>query len=157
MTIKNLNKYPNVTFFGEVVIYDGVEIGDGTKVGEYTIISKDVKIGKNCKIIYHVTIPRNTVIGDNVFIGPNTSLLDDKYPPTLWSEGNYPPTIEDDVIIGGGVTILPDVIIHKRAVVGAGSVVTKDIPASEVWVGNPAKFFMTRKDYDKKKLYFVKD
>jgi acetyltransferase-like isoleucine patch superfamily enzyme len=65
------------------------------------------------------------VIGNNVFIGPNTSLLNDKYPPSVVSD---PPTIQDDAVIGGGVTILPGVVIGTGAKVGAGSVVTKDVP-----------------------------
>jgi len=146
--LKELMKYPKVTFYGPAVIGENVEIGDGTGIGEYCVILRNIKIGKNCIIIYHVTIPKGTVIGDNVFIGPNTSLLDDKYPPT---HANTPPTIEDDVIIGGGVTILPDITIHKGAVIGGGSVVIRDIPSNEVWAGNPAKFLMTREEYDKKR------
>ncbi len=134
-------RYPKVIFYGDCIIKDNVEIGDDTRIGEYTIIGSNTKIGKGCRILYHVTICKDAIIGDNVFIGPNTSLLNDKYPPSKKSE---PPIIEDSAVIGGGVVILPRVRIGKGAHVGAGSVVTKDVPAHITVVGNPAKILMSK-------------
>jgi acetyltransferase-like isoleucine patch superfamily enzyme len=150
-------RYPNITFYGPVTIKEPVSIGDGTGIGDDSVILPEVRIGCDCHILYHVTIPRGTIIEDNVFIGPNTSLLDDKYPPTPTSVKNAPPHIKKGAIIGGGVTICPDVTIGENAVIWAGSVVTKDVPDNEVWVGNPAKFFMTREEYDIKKSIWLQN
>ena len=140
--------FQGVIFYGVVSIKDNVLIGRGTRIGEYVVISWNVTIGKDCRILYHVTISKDAIIGDNVFIGPNTSLLNDMYPPSKVSRS---PIIKDGAIIGGGVTVCPNVVIGKRSVVAAGSVVTHDIPDEEVWKGNPAKFHCTRTEYDEKK------
>jgi len=145
-----LNKYKlgkNVTLYGLVYIKDGVEIGDNTKIGELTYVGKNCRIGKNCSIMYHTLIGNGTIIGNNVFIGGNTTLVNDKYPPTTISQPVY---IDDDVIIGSAVTILPNVKVGCKAVVGAGSLVTHDVPAGHVVYGHPAKFKMTREEYDEK-------
>jgi len=141
------HKYPEVIFYGEVVIKENVKIGKGTRMGEFIIIGANATIGKNCRIQYHTTICKDAKIGNGVFIGPNTSLLNDKYPSTSISQ---PPTIDDNSVIGGGVTILPNVHIGFGAIVGAGSVVTNNVPAGHVVYGNPAKFRMTREEYDEK-------
>lgn len=145
--------YPNVTFYGDVVVKDNVVIGEGTKIGEYVIIAANAKIGKNCSILYHVTICKDAIIDDGVFIGPNTTLLNDKYPP---SKVSRPPRIFPRAIIGGGVVLCPNVAVGTNAVVGAGSVVTESVPMNEVWVGNPAKFLMTREEYDRKHEKLIK-
>lgn len=141
-----------VRFFGPVSMKDGIKIGGGTGIGEFVVIGDNVRIGKNCIIIYHVTIPRDTVIGDRVFIGPNTSLLNDKYPPTKIS---IPPRIGNDVVIGGGVTIAPGVKIGDRAVIGCGSNVLKDVPPGMVVVGNPARVLCPRYEYDKRRRELI--
>jgi acetyltransferase-like isoleucine patch superfamily enzyme len=82
-----------------------------------------------------------------VFIAPNSSLLNDKYPR---SSLLAPPIVEDHAVIGGGVTVLPDVIIGENSVVGAGSVVTKTVPRRTVVAGVPARFVMSRKEYEAK-------
>ena len=117
--------YPNVKIYRPTVINYNVEIGEGTIIGPFCVISNNAKIGKNCHILYHVTICKDAVIGDNCFLGPKVTLLNDKHPPTKISE---PPTIEDDVVIGAGCIIMPDVTIHEGARIGAGTLVTKDIP-----------------------------
>jgi acetyltransferase-like isoleucine patch superfamily enzyme len=87
-------------------------------------------------------------LGDNVFIGPNATILNDKYPPSgnpdLWE----PVTLEDGVVIGGGATVLPGLIVHENAVLAAGSILTKNLPSGEVWAGNPARFHSTRDEYE---------
>lgn len=144
--------YPNVRLYGRfyerATIEEGAIIGEGTGIGQNTYIGKNAKIGRNCRILYHVTICKDAVIGDNVFIGPNTTFLNDKYPPTHVS---LPPTVEDDAIIGGGVILAPNVKIGKRAVVGAGSVITRDVLTETVIITeSKQKTIMTRAEYDMK-------
>ena len=110
--------------------------GDNTEVGAYTEIGG--LVGDYCKIQAFVFIPPGVIIGDRVFIGPGVVFTNDKHPNSgkEWTQANT--IVEDDVSIGANATILP-VIIGKGAKIGAGSVVTKDVPAGETWVGNPAK------------------
>jgi acetyltransferase-like isoleucine patch superfamily enzyme len=121
-------------------------------VGSFCDIGKDVVIGKNCTIQSHVTISNECKLGDNVFIGPNSSLLNDRFP-----HGEYltPSIIGDNAIVGGCVTILPNVTISKDSVIAAGSVVTKDVPRQTVVKGVPAKIMMTRKEYETKRKQFA--
>jgi len=135
-----------------VVIGEGTKIGAGTIVGSFVDLGKNVTLGKNCNIQAHVTISNGCVLGDNVFIAPNTSLLNDKYPRC-----NYltPPVIKDDATIGGGVTILPNVTIGEKAVVGGGSVVTKDVAPRTVVAGCPAKKVMSLEEFEAKREEFL--
>ena len=87
-------------------------------------------------------------LGDNVFIGPNATILNDKYPPSGNPELWEPVTIEGGVVIGGGATVLPGLIVHENAVLAAGSILTKNLPSGEVWAGNPARFHSTREEYE---------
>jgi acetyltransferase-like isoleucine patch superfamily enzyme len=151
-------EYAAVTLYGMAgvdapTIEEGVVIGEGTRIGQNTYIGKNTQIGKNCRIMQHVTICKDAVIRDEVFIGPNTTLLNDKHPPTKISQ---PPIVKDNAIIGGGCTIIPGVVLGLYSVVGAGSTVTKDVPHKEVWCGNPAKFHMTREEYDRRQAETVK-
>jgi acetyltransferase-like isoleucine patch superfamily enzyme len=88
-----------------------------------------------------------------VFIAPNTSLLNDRYPKSILLT---PPIVEDDAVIGGGVTILPGIVIGKKAVVAGGSVVTKDVQPSTVVKGVPAKVAMTLLEYEAKRKNYVR-
>jgi len=149
----------NVQFGEDVVIWNFVIIGDNTRIDDGTIISsfvdigKNVSIGKNCSIQAHVTISNECKIGDNVFIGPNSSILNDKFPQ---NELLTPPIIENNVIIGGCSSILPNIKINANSVVAAGSTVTKDVAAETVVKGIPARYMMTKKEYQEKKLDFLK-
>jgi acetyltransferase-like isoleucine patch superfamily enzyme len=116
-------------------IYGETNIGEDTKIGAFSDIG-NCTIGKRCNIQTMVSIPRGTIIGDDVFIGPQVTICNDKYPP---SKLVSPVIIKDHASIGGNVTILPGVTIGEYAIIGAGSVVTKNVPNSEVWYGNPAK------------------
>jgi acetyltransferase-like isoleucine patch superfamily enzyme len=116
-------------------IHTSAKIGDGTKIGAFVDIGKDVVIGKNCSIQAHVTISNGCKIGNNVFIGPNTSLLNDKYPP---SDVLSPVIVEDKAVIGGGCIILPNVRIGEGANIGAGSVVVHEVGPQCLVFGNPA-------------------
>jgi len=119
-------------------ISGNVEVGENTVIGSHCDILGDVKIGKNVRIQSQVFIPSGTIIEDDVFIGPGVIILNDKYPP---SKGKHwrPVTICSGASIGGGAIILPGVTIGENSVVGAGSIVTKDVPASCVVIGNPAR------------------
>jgi len=150
---KNVVFGENVVVWNYVVIGDNTKIGHGTRIGSFCDIGKDVILGKNCNLQTHVTVSNGCTIGNNVFIAPNSTLLNDKFPV---SECLTPPVIEDDVVVGGCVAILPNVIVGKGAVVAAGSVVTKNVSPASVVVNVPARPMMTRKEYDSKKKSFVK-
>jgi UDP-2-acetamido-3-amino-2,3-dideoxy-glucuronate N-acetyltransferase len=134
------------------VIGDNTKIGDNCIIGSFVDLGKEVTLGKNCNIQAHVTISNGCVLGDDVFIAPNSSLLNDKYPKSSFMT---PPTIKDGARIGGGVTILPNVTVGEKAVVGGGSVVTKDVPTRTVVAGCPAKKVMTLEQFEKKREEFL--
>lgn len=150
---KNVEFGREVTIWNYVVIGDNTRIGSRTRIGSFCDIGRNVVIGSNCIIQAHVTISNECKIGNDVFIGPNTSLLNDRFPH---SRCLTPSIVEDDVVIGGCVTILPNVIIHEKAVVAAGSVVTRDVPPRTVVKGIPAKPMMTREEYETKRMKFIK-
>jgi acetyltransferase-like isoleucine patch superfamily enzyme len=126
----------------------GCEIGDETKIGAFVEIQKNAKIGRHCKISSHTFICEGVIIEDNVFIGHGVMFTNDTYPRAtnvdgrLQTEADW--NVEKIVVkrgasIGTGATILPNTCIGDNAIVGAGSVVTKDVPANAVVAGNPAK------------------
>jgi len=143
----------DVVVWNYVVIGDNTKIGDGTVIGSFCDIGKNVTVGKKCNVQAHVTISNECVIGDNVFIAPNSSLLNDKYPKSGFLTS---PVVKDNVIIGGGVTVLPDVVLGENSVVGGGSVVTKNVPPGRVFAGVPAKEVMTKTEYEAKREAFIK-
>ncbi|MEM4713011.1 MAG: acyltransferase [Candidatus Bathyarchaeia archaeon] len=150
---ENVQFGKGVTIWNYVVIGENTKIDDGTRVGSFCDIGRNVVIGKNCIIQAHVTISNECQIGNNVFIGPNTSLLNDKFPH---SRCLTPSIIRDNVIIGGCVTILPNVTVHENSVVAAGSIVTKDVQPNTVVKGIPAKPMMTRQEYEVKRKELIK-
>ena len=152
MVGKNVQFGEDVVVWNYVVIGDNTKIGDGTRIGSFCDIGKNVVIGKNCIIQAHVTISNECKLGDNVFVGPNSSLLNDRFPH---SKCLTPSIIKDNVVIGGCVTILPNVTVHENAVVAAGSTVTKDVPPGTVVKGIPAKQMMTREEYEAKRKAFI--
>ena len=127
------------------------QIGNSTNIGALSHIGKNVVIGENCRIQGSVYIADGCKIGNDVFIGPNSTILNDKYPPSGDKNKWKPVQIHNDAIIGGGCTILPGAHLGTGAVLGGGSVLTKPIPAGEVWAGNPAEFQMTREAYNTKR------
>lgn len=120
-------------------IYPSAIIGKGNTIGSYVEIDGNVRIGNNNRIGAYSFIPNNVVIGDNCFIGPRVTCTNDKFPPSGEDKWGHI-CIEDGAAIGAGVVVVTGVTIGSNALVGAGSVVTKDIPANEVWAGNPATF-----------------
>ena len=126
----------------------GCEIGDETKIGAFVEIQKNASVGKMCKISSHTFVCEGVTIEDNVFVGHGVMFINDSYPRAtsangvLQTEADW--KIERTVVrkgasIGSGVTILANTTIGENAIVGAGSVVTRDVPANAVVAGNPAK------------------
>jgi len=142
----------DIVIWNYVVIGDNTQIGNGTRVGSFCDIGRDVVIGKNCIVQAHVTISNECRLGDNVFIGPNSSMLNDKFPH---SKCLTPSIIDNNVIVGGCVTVLPNVTIGEDSVIAAGSVVTKDVLPQTVMKGAPARTMMTRKEYESKRKEFI--
>ena len=126
----------------------GCEIGDETKIGAFVEIQKNSRVGRCCKISSHTFICEGVDIEDDVFVGHNVTFINDVYPRAtvaggvLQTEGDW--KVEKTKVckgasIGSGATILCNVTIGENAIVGAGSVVTKDVPAKAIVAGNPAK------------------
>lgn len=130
----------------------GCRIGKNTQIGSYTEIKKGAVVGDNCRLQARIFIPEGTQIGNQVFIGPGVIFLNDRYPSAQGAiAGNWnleAVVVEDSVSIGGGAIILPGVRISKKVLIGAGSVVTKDVEDYAVVCGNPAKQ-IGRTDYKK--------
>ena len=135
-------------FLAQFVNLYGCSIGDYSRIGTFVEIQKGVHIGSNCKIQSHSFICEGVRIKDRVFIGHGVTFINDKLPKTTNLDGTIKrngdwtcteTTIEDEASIGSGSTILCGINIGQGAVIGAGSVVTKNVPDGQVWVGNPAK------------------
>lgn len=121
-------------------IYPSAQIDSTSKVGAFAEIGHKVVIGKNCSIGFGAFIPENVEIGDNVFIGPGVVFTNDKYAPSKGEWRKEPLTkVENNVTIGANSTILPSLIIGANSRIGAGSVLTKNLPNNSVAYGNPAK------------------
>lgn len=122
------------------VILRGAEIGKNSSIGSHCEIGRGTKIGEATRISKGVFLPSNSVIGNNVFIGPNVTFTDDKYPRAgNTSYDARPPIVEDGASIGAGAVILPGVRIGANSLVGAGAIVTKDVPRGEHVRGTPAR------------------
>lgn len=120
------------------LIRELTDIGDDVLVGTNTVIDGRTTIGSNVSCQTGVYIPSQTTIGDNVFLGPNAVLTNDPY-PLRQDVSLAGPILNDHVSVGANATILPDVTVGERAFIAAGAVVTEDVPAETLAVGNPAR------------------
>lgn len=135
-------------------------IGDNTNIWQFCVVFPEAKIGTGCNICANVLIENEVVVGnnvtvksgvqlwdgvtleDNVFVGPNVTFTNDLFPRSKNPDWKLSKTVvKKGASIGANATILCGITIGENAMIGAGSVVTKDVPSGEVWVGNPAKFF----------------
>ncbi|MEA2540309.1 MAG: hypothetical protein QOH35_1675 [Acidobacteriaceae bacterium] len=126
----------------------GCEIGDETKIGAFVEIQKKVRVGKRCKISSHTFVCEGVTIEDNVFIGHGVTFVNDTYPRATAPGGGLQTEedwkVESTVVkkgasIGSGATILCNISVGENAIVGAGSVVTRDVPANAIVAGTPAR------------------
>ena len=137
----------DVTIHNFVNLY-GCEIGDGSKIGSFVEIQKGSRIGRNCKISSHTFICEGVTIEDEVFIGHGVTFINDKHPRATNDDGSLqneadwtvqPTIIRKGASIGSGAVILCNLSVGERAIVGAGAVVTGDVPAHATVAGNPAR------------------
>jgi len=138
----------NTKIYNEDLVYiEECEIGDNCKIHPFVTIQDKVKIGNYCKIEHYVFIPSSVTIEDEVFIGPGVQFTNDKYPKAtingrLQKDGDYKELstlVKKGTSIGSNSTILCGITIGERSLIGAGSVVTKDVPPDTLVVGNPAR------------------
>jgi acetyltransferase-like isoleucine patch superfamily enzyme len=136
-----------VRIYGFTNLY-GCEIGDDVKIGTFVEIQKGVKVGHRCKISSHTFICEGVTLEDDVFVGHNVTFINDRYPRATNGDGRLQTEADWDCVqtvvkrgasIGSGTTLLCGIVVGEGAMVGAGSVVTKDVPAGAVVAGNPAR------------------
>ena len=146
-SLNNVKIGKDVKIFNFVNAY-GCSIDDGSKVGAFAEIQKGATIGKNCKISSHTFICEGVHIRDNVFIGHNVTFINDKFPRATNADGSMQSEadwkvvetiVEKNASVGSSATILCGITIGENAIVGAGSVVTKNVAANTVVAGNPAR------------------
>ncbi len=142
----------DVAIYNFVNLY-GCEIGDATKIGSFVEVQRGVRIGRNCKISSHTFICEGVSIEDEVFVGHGVNFINDKYPRATADDGALqteadwrviPTHVRRGASIGTGAIVLAGISIGERAIIGAGAVVTKDVPANAIVAGNPAR--LIRKD-----------
>ena len=145
---------PGVTLSKFINLY-GCEIGDNTKIGAFVEIQKNARVGKNCKISSHTFICEGVTLEDHVFVGHGVTFINDSYPRATTVNGELqtdrdwkvePTLVRKGASIGSGVTILASVTIGENALIGAGSVVTRDVPANAIVAGNPARLLRSLTD-----------
>jgi acetyltransferase-like isoleucine patch superfamily enzyme len=126
----------------------GCEVGDDTKIGTFVEVQKGARVGNRCKISSHTFICEGVTIEDEVFVGHSVTFINDRFPRATGSDGKLQTeadwtcvstTIKRGASIGSGATILCGITVGERAIVGAGSVVTKDVPPGAIVAGNPAR------------------
>lgn len=148
---------PDVTLgrdvrLGKFLNLYGCSIGDETRIGAFVEIQKNAKVGRRCKISSHTFICEGVTIEDRVFIGHGVMFINDSYPRATTTAGELqgtedwkvePTLVRTGASIGSGATILSNVVIGEHAIVGAGSVVTRDVPPNTIVAGNPARALRT--------------
>lgn len=138
---KNKNIPESTRVWQFCVVFENCQIGENCNICAHVLIENEVKIGNNVTIKSGVQVWDGIEIEDNVFIGPNVTFTNDKFPRSK----EYPQEFQKTIIkkgasIGAGSVILGGITIGEKSMIGAGSVVTKDVPKGELWLGNPAKF-----------------
>ena len=137
----------NVKIYAFTNLY-GCEVGDDSKIGTFVEVQKGAKIGKHCKVSSHTFICEGVTIGDEVFIGHGVTFTNDRFPRATNEDGSaqtdddwevVETIVENRASIGSGATLLCGITIGESSLVGAGSVVTKDVPPRTIVVGNPAR------------------
>lgn len=137
----------NVKIFAFTNLY-GCEIGDDTKIGTFVEIQKGARVGSRCKVSSHSFLCEGVILEDEVFIGHGVMFTNDRIPRATATDGKLQTeadwkcestVIKKGASIGSGATLLCGITVGERAIVGAGSVVTKDVPKNAVVAGNPAK------------------
>lgn len=137
----------DVRIHGFVNLY-GCEIGDETRIGAFVEVQKGAKIGARCKISSHTFICEGVTIEAGVFVGHGVTFINDRYPQAINSVGELktkedwhcqPTVVKKGAAIGSGATLLGGIVVGENAIIGAGSVVTKDVPPNMTVAGNPAR------------------
>jgi acetyltransferase-like isoleucine patch superfamily enzyme len=140
---------------GKFINLYGCEIGANSKIGAFVEVQKNARIGDNCKISSHTFVCEGVTIEDKVFVGHGVVFINDSYPRAtiaggqLQTEADWkvePTRVMAGASIGSGATILSNVVIGEKAIVGAGSVVTHDVPPNSIVSGNPARILRTIKE-----------
>ena len=141
----------------EFVNLYGCVVGDNSKIGPFVEIQKGARIGASCKISSHTFICEGVVIGDRVCVGHSVTFINDKYPRATTGDGRLKTDadwvcetiqVQPGASIGSGAVLLGGITIGENAIVGAGSVVTKDVPKNTIVAGNPARILQQIKDND---------
>lgn len=141
----------DVNLFHFINLY-GCEIGDYSKIGAFVEIQKNARIGSHCKISSHTFVCEGVIIEDNVFVGHGVVFINDSYPRATNEAGELqtqehwkvePTLVKKGASIGSNCTILSNLTIGEKAIVGAGSVVTQDVPPHTIVAGNPARILRT--------------
>ena len=144
--------------FSEFINLYGCEVGDETKIGAFVEIQKNAKVGRRCKISSHTFICEGVTIEDEVFVGHNVTFVNDSFPRATSKTGAIQTEqdwkvevtlVKKGASIGSGATILANVVIGENALIGAGCVVTRDVPANAIMVGNPGKVVRNLEPGDK--------
>ena len=145
--INNVKLGKNVNIFDFVNLY-GCSIDDNSKIGTFVEIQKNASVGKNCKISSHTFICEGVHIEDNVFVGHNVTFINDEFPKSVNIDGSLQTEkdwtlietfVKKGASIGSSATIICGVTIGENSIVGAGAVVTKNVPPNSVAAGVPAK------------------
>jgi UDP-2-acetamido-3-amino-2,3-dideoxy-glucuronate N-acetyltransferase len=145
--LNNVKLGSGVKIFSFVNAY-GCTIGDGSKIGAFVEIQKNAEIGKNCKVSSHTFICEGVRVEDNVFIGHGVMFTNDKYPRATNADGSpqtdedwevVPTLVKKGASIGSGAVIIAGITIGENSIVGAGTVVTRDVPPETIVAGVPAK------------------
>ncbi|MDD4685252.1 MAG: acyltransferase [Bacteroidales bacterium] len=138
---KNKNIPESTRIWQFCVVFENCQIGENCNICAHVLIENDVKIGNNVTIKSGVQVWDGIEIEDNVFIGPNVTLNNDMYPRSkLYPEEFQKTLIKKGATVGSASIVLPGLTIGENAMIGAGSLVTKDVPDNELWVGRPAQF-----------------